>query len=480
MMHDVLKKKRGSFYTPDEVFNRYILPKIRDVLWSYTWLDLYCGRGDLIMPILKAVDESRRNEFFDEHVRCFDIDEKALGLFAERLRQLGIEERLINKNLIQEDTLQQFPKLSFKHPLYHITNPPYLYRGYMPKTEKTRDLLKYFEGEREPLQDLYQVALFNDLMHGLERMVYIIPTNFLFGDANASHIRQLVFRHYNLTDLYILEKKVFAETGTNTCICFFQRKNQPSEEDQTVHATKVSTEGEKTRVYRLSKRFRWRAGSEFYEFVERFRATKPLRFTYYLTRREVEANKGEYTLVLLDVNKYTKHTARVNKKLYEKVRNNYLFLKTLDTGRFEGKAGLYECRRVFDVDGIMVSKQHTYRTHPIQVFFEPRLSYEEQVFVKDWFNTILNKLRQELDSDFMTTYRETTRHYTRKYLGLNQARALIETCPLLDIEPHERRRINLTKEWVEKYLEAKGEEGDNAQRQPSLLEYFSSKPRASD
>ncbi|MEM3451990.1 MAG: hypothetical protein QW830_06270, partial [Nitrososphaerales archaeon] len=153
-----------------------------------------------------------------------------------------------------------------------------------------------------------------------------------------------------------------------------------------------------------------------------------------------------------------------------------LFLKTLDTGRFEGRAGLYECKKVFGVDGIMVSKDYTYRTHPIQIFFKSQLSYDEQVFIKDWFNFILNKLREEYDSDFMTTYRESTRYYTRKYLGLNQARAIIKTCPLNDINVEERKRIHSLELWIEKYLARKKIKVKDAQKQPTLLEYVASKP----
>ncbi|MEM4165502.1 MAG: N-6 DNA methylase [Nitrososphaerales archaeon] len=451
----ILKKKRGLFYTPAEVFRKYVLPKLKDSLWDYTWIDLYCGKGDLIIPIVKDIEENNRNKFFSEHIRCFDIDEHALSLFADRLRQIGVKDELIKKNLIQLDTLKEFPSFEYSYPLYHITNPPYLYKGYMPKTEKTRDLLQYFKGKREPLQDLYQVALFNDLMKGLDKMIYIIPTNFLFGDANANHIRQLIFKYYNLVDLYILEKKVFSDTGTNTCVCFFEKKAIPSEADQIVYATKISKDGEKKRAYKLSKKFRWRAGSEFYEFVERFKADKPLDFEYYLMKKDVEANKGDYEVILLDVNNYTKLVAKVNKELHDRIKSNVLFLKTLDTGRFEGRAGLYECKKVFGVDGIMVSKDYTYRTHPIQIFFKSRLSYDEQVFVKDWFNYILNKLREEYDSDFMTTYRESTRYYTRKYLGLNQARAIIETCPLSDVNVKEVKHIHSLEPWIENYLAKK-------------------------
>jgi len=478
----LLKRKLGVFYTPEEVFDKYIMPKVEPLLWNYTWIDLYCGKGDLIIPLIKCVDEEKRSDFFKHHVKCFDIDENSLSIFRERLREIGIDEDVIRRNIIQRDTLISFPEFEHDFPLYHITNPPYLYKGFIPKTPKTRELLKYFTGEREPLQDLYQIALFNDVKKGIKRMIYIIPTNFLFGDANANYIREIVFRQYRLTNLYILEERIFPETGTNTCICFFERKERPSEEDQTVRAIKLSKGQERPRVYTLSKRFRWRAGAEFYDFVNRFRANNPLRFKYYLMKREVEANKGDYEITVLDVNSYKAVKVMVNQFLHDKIRGNILFLKTLDTGRFEGMAGLYECREVFDADGIMVSKNYTYRTHPIQIFFEEKLTIPEQRFIKEWFNYILKKLREEYDSDFMTTYRENTRYYTRKYLSLKQARLILETCPLNDITKEEKEHVlNLVNQgrkeelvkWIENYLSRISRERvKNDKGQFSLLEYI--------
>jgi hypothetical protein len=57
----------------------------------------------------------------------------------------------------------------------------------------------------------------------------------------------------------------------------------------------------------------------------------------------------------------------VDAALYEYVKANPLFVRTLDTGSADGRAGLYFIPEVFGADGIVVTKA-TYRTHPIQVF----------------------------------------------------------------------------------------------------------------
>jgi hypothetical protein len=124
------------------------------------------------------------------------------------------------------------------------------------------------------------------------------------------------------------------------------------------------------------------------------------------------------------------------------VKANPLFVRTLDTGSTEGRAGLYFIPEAFGADGIVVTKA-TYRTHPIQVFIEPRLPLEDLQLLKDYFNLLLEYFRALTDSEFMTTYKYSESMYTRKYLGLSQAKALIETFPYLELSAEERDRLRM-------------------------------------
>jgi hypothetical protein len=47
------------------------------------------------------------------------------------------------------------------------------------------------------------------------------------------------------------------------------------------------------------------------------------------------------------------------------------------------------------------------------------------------------------DSEFMTTYKYSESMYTRKYLGLSQTKALIETFPYLGLSAEERDRLRM-------------------------------------
>jgi hypothetical protein len=83
----------------------------------------------------------------------------------------------------------------------------------------------------------------------------------------------------------------------------------------------------------------------------------------------------------------------------------------------------------------------TYRTHPIQIFIDPPLSREEQLILKDYFNMILEYLRKEADSEFMTTYKYSGAEYTRKYLGLSQAKKIISTFPINSLDQDQRTQF---------------------------------------
>ena len=49
------RRKYGVHLTSVDIFNEHILPKIETKLNDYVWVDLYCGEGNLILPILNKI-----------------------------------------------------------------------------------------------------------------------------------------------------------------------------------------------------------------------------------------------------------------------------------------------------------------------------------------------------------------------------------------------------------------------------------------
>jgi type I restriction-modification system DNA methylase subunit len=428
------KKRRefGAHLTSIDIFKKFIFPEIKNILYKYTWVDLFCGEGNLILPILEAIPQNKRVDFFKNHILLFDIQKEMVEKSIANAKKYGIPYEIAKNNIQLRDTLQNYPDFkSLKYPPYHITNPPYLYIGYIVKNSKRN--LKYFSGPNEGYQDLYQIALINDLRHGLEKLIYIIPTNFLFGFSISNKIRKDFLPFYDIKKAIIFERKIFEFTGTNVCICFFERKTQPSIGPIIFKALKINSKIVE-REYNLSSKNFYRAGGEFDEYVAYFKSPNPLKIRFYLTLDEVMKNKGQIEVKLLDVNNFSNgyfkfSTYLVNEKFYNKLKNNPLFVRTLDTGGWDGRAGIYNVRETFGVDGIVVTKEK-YRTHPIQIFITPELSEEDLVLLKSYFNLILEYFRDITDSEFLTTFKYSNSDYIRKYLGLSQVKKLLETFPI--------------------------------------------------
>ena len=430
------RRTLGVHLTSTDIFLKYIIPEIIDKINNYIWVDLYAGEGNLILPILNHIPEKERTVFFKEHLFLGDIQPHMVRKCIENAKFYGIPPDVIEKNIFQRDNLDNFPEF-LKHknfPIFHITNPPYLYLGYIRKHEETQKYLKYFEKNNEGYQDLYQIAMMNDLRKGVDNLIYVIPSNFLFGASVSNKFRLNFLKYYKILKIIIFETKIFEFTGTNICISFFKRKSSPKTEDIEFMGIKIKKNDEfLSKKYVLKPKFKYRAGSEFDEFLKKYQTTKPLQVKYYLLKEDIEKNKGKNAIKVIDANNYQGNdyirlVLRINDYLNQKVDSNILFVQTVDKGSIEGRVGLRIIKDEFNVQGIYVSR-NTYRTHPIQIFFDPQISISKQILLKDYFNFMLENFRAKLDSEFLTTYKYSNADYTRKYLGLIQTRSLIQTFP---------------------------------------------------
>ncbi|MFX1321541.1 MAG: N-6 DNA methylase [Promethearchaeota archaeon] len=455
-MEDKIKKSKeninrrtlGAHLTSSEIFLKYIFPEIKGKLNDFLWVDLYAGEGNLILPILNSISDNRM-KFFEEHIYLYDIQPEMVQKCIKNAVCYDIPREIANKNIKQRDNFAGFPKdLNKKDlPIFHITNPPYLYLGYIRKHQETQNYLKYFENDNEGYQDLYQIAMINDLRNEIENLIYIIPTNFLFGASVSNKFRQDFLKHYKILKMVIFETKVFEYTGTNICIGFFKKKRVSKVEPVEFAGLKIKKQNKfLKKTYRLKPDYNYRAGSEFEEFLDKYRSQNPLVVKYYLLKDEILKNKGSYEIRVIDANnyknnEYQKLILHVNQNLKQKIDSNILYIKTVDSGTYDGRVGLGIINEDFNVQGIYVSS-NTYRTHPIHIFLDPKLSIEDQILLKNYFNFILESFREKLDSEFLTTYKYSKAKYTRKYLGLTQVRKVIETFPIQDIDLVNKKELN--------------------------------------
>jgi len=442
------RRKFGMHLTSKDIFYKYVYPEIKQDLNNFIWVDLYAGEGNLILPILNFISQNEREYFFLNHIFLFDIQKEMVNRCITNAESYGISEVIAKQNILIRDNLESFPEfLKQKNfPVYHITNPPYLYLGYIKKHSETQKLLHYFKKDNNGYQDLYQIAMLNDLRSGIEDLVYIIPSNFLYGASVSNKFRLDFLRHYKILKMVIFETKIFEFTGTNICIGFFKKRKKPKIKDLKFSGVKIKKQNEIShKEYILKFQYKYRAGYEFDEFLKKYRQSYPLKVKYYLLKDKVLKNLGSSEIDVIDANqymnnKYKKLKLKVNEKLKQKLESNILYIRTVDTGSNHGRVGLGIIKADFNVNGILVSG-NTYRTHPIQIFFEPQLSLEDQILIKDYFNFILELFREHLDSEFLTTYKYSNADYTRKYLGLTQTRKLIETFPYKNLTVNKKESL---------------------------------------
>ncbi|MFW9771849.1 MAG: N-6 DNA methylase [Candidatus Heimdallarchaeota archaeon] len=447
------RRKFGIHLTSKEIFHKYIYPEIREHLKNFIWVDLYAGEGNLVLPILKYINPKRRDNFFLKHLFLFDVQEEMVKKIIENAQSYGISEHVAKSNILIRDNLESFPEFLKEKdlPIFHITNPPYLYLGYIKKHYETQQYLKYFKGENNGYQDLYQIAMINDLRNDVENLIYIIPSNFLYGASVSNKFRFDFFKHYKIYNMIIFETKIFEFTGSHICIGFFKKKIESKIENVKFLGTKVKKGNQIIqKSYILKPNHKYRAGYEFDEFLQKHRAIKPLKVEYYLSNMMVSKNLGTYKVKVIDANQYKNNEYKkldleINEKLKQKLESNILYIRTVDTGSYVGRVGLGIIKDDFNAVGIYVSR-NPYRTHPIQIFLEPQLSVEDQISLKNYFNYVLEHFRNILDSEFLTTYKYSNADYTRKYLGLSQTRRLIETFPFKNLNELDKKNL---KKFVE-------------------------------
>ncbi len=443
------RRSLGVHLTSRDIFIKYIFPEIQDKLWDYQWVDLYAGEGNLILPILNSISLDNRVHFFKEHIYLYDIQPDMVKKCILNAENYGIPSDVAHQNIKLRDNLESFPKFLNKaqFPLYHITNPPYLYLGYIRKHKETQKYLDFFKGKNDGYQDLYQIAMINDLRSNIEYLIYILPSNFLFGASVSNKFRIDFLKYYNIRRMIVFETKVFEFTGTNICIAFFIKKKEPKAEMVEFKGIKIKNNNILVeKKYLLKPKFKYRAGSEFDEFLEEYRVRKPLKVHYYLLKEDILQNKGRNDISVIDANdyqnnKYNTLILQVNNNLKKRIVSNTLYVRTVDTGSYDGRVGLGLISKDFNVNGILVSG-NTYRTHPIQIFFEPIATLNEQKLLRNYFNFVLEVFREKLDSDFLTTYKYSDADYTRKYLGLTQVRSLIQTFPYSKMNEELKEKLN--------------------------------------
>ncbi|MFQ3611972.1 MAG: SAM-dependent DNA methyltransferase, partial [Fimbriimonadales bacterium] len=95
------RRAYGEHLTPARIFETYILPELVPYLRRYRWVDLFAGKGNLIFPLLEQIEPAERADFFESHIRLYDIQPEMVDYCVQRAVQLGVPESLARQNIRQ-------------------------------------------------------------------------------------------------------------------------------------------------------------------------------------------------------------------------------------------------------------------------------------------------------------------------------------------------------------------------------------------
>jgi hypothetical protein len=244
---------------------------------------------------------------------------------------------------------------------YVITNPPYLAKN------KNKDKTIY---DKYNVDDLYKAFLFTLINGDCEGGVVIIPLNFFSSENSNTRLKFLT--KYEIGVVNVFEEQVFSDTSYTICsFNFFKKENIKSQNVKFIfHPSKTEM------YFNLDYTYGFRIGGEILSCKN-----------IYGLGRLLENGSG-----------YTNMT-----------------LYAVDSGTNDGRIRLVLHNEPY------FGKQ----TDRVFCTITSKIDIKNQDILIKKFNKILEKYRLEYNSLFLTNYRESTKHYSRKRISFKQAFCLL-------------------------------------------------------
>ncbi len=355
------KKLLGQFNTTNK---EYILDGFGQFLGGKYVVDPFAGDGDL----LKWAEP-----FGISNSIGYDVDQ--------------------SKPFIHRDTLQNPVDLSGK---WVLTNPPYLAQN------KSSDKTYYHQYGHD---DLYKVALHTFCETQAEGGIVIIPVNFLSGE-NSRRIRSRFFQQYDIKKCVVFEETVFDDTDYTVCSIYFERSDRT--ETRTVPVT-FKPSG-KELVYEIHEQDGWVFGEDYHRLTQG-EVSGIGRFT----KKNVVGDR----LSRVKINDVKEEVVEMG--CCPEIVNNILLLRAIDTGTAGGRIKLHDIRD-FGID-CLVGKSTSRNWAHIKFQSPPSIERQEEMLVK--FNSLMDGLRDKYNSIFLTSFRNSTRLYSRKRISFDAVYKII-------------------------------------------------------
>lgn len=266
-------------------------------------------------------------------------------------------------DVLKKDTLLDPPSYEGK---VVVTNPPYLSRN------KSKDKIIY---DIYSVNDLYK-AFIKTILKSYQGIL-VIPLNF-FSD-NDNKIRDLFFSHFTIKKVNVFEEQVFSDTTYTICSFFYEKTNKHNVSMDISFTFYPSND---TKIFTLKKEYGWVVGGDFINTI-----------------------KGQ-------------NKNKISRLLKGQTPNSKLFLRAIDTGSDDGKINL-------SVNDEYFFGKNSDRSFATIVLDKP-YTIEQQMFICEKFNDLLNENREKYKSLFLTNFRNSTKSYSRKRISFDMAYDLIQ------------------------------------------------------
>lgn len=361
------KKELGQFNTTKK---DYILSGFEPYIKNKSWIDPYAGNGDLL-------EWAQLNGA--ESIEGYDVDS------SKESHHIQIR-----------DTLDNPPNFTGK---YILANPPYLARN---KSSNKTLYDKYNEN------DLYKISILTT--NGCEGGIFIVPLNFL-SSICANSIRDVFFKNYRIIHCKIFEETVFEDTDYTVCAFYFEKRNEVNRDSiqATFHPSQQQL------LFDITKKHHWILGEDFYKYTEGISHKGIGRWTlkngsdgYSFENRETKSEKSERGYIYVNDFKESQRLYFCNDAL-----KDIILIRAIDTGTTDGRIGLSDIRQVANNKYPILLGLETSR-NLAHVRFENSPSIEEQLLIIERVNKILETFREKYNSVFLTSFRNSTKFYSRK------------------------------------------------------------------
>ncbi len=235
------KKENGIYYTPEFIVDYIIENTIKkhDIIKnpSPKILDISCGCGNFLIKAYDALYDliesnlyDLKDKYGDEYFRydnihnyiiskCiygYDIDEDAIEILKEILRNKDIDLEIDNFNIYCRDSLKEDFKEEFD---YIIGNPPYI--GHKQIDEKYRKFIlkeysEVYQGKSDIYFCFYKKIL--DILHPRGVASLITPRYFL-ESVSAIKLRKYIDDNAYIDEIVdFFGEEVFEKIGVSSCI----------------------------------------------------------------------------------------------------------------------------------------------------------------------------------------------------------------------------------------------------------------------